>query len=51
MSKPNVNIHDEIDFSIIKKRNTPKYEKIALKLDGGLYQRGYIIKDWKINKG
>ncbi|EGR26976.1 hypothetical protein IMG5_203750 [Ichthyophthirius multifiliis] len=35
----------------IKFRHTPKSEKITQKLDGGIYQRGYLIKDWKAHRG
>lgn len=46
-----MNKFSEEDYSLIEKRRVPKKEKITLKLDGGLYQRGYLIKDWKINRG
>lgn len=42
---------NEEDYSLVQKRNTPKYERVTLKLDGGKYQRGYLIKDWKVHKG
>ncbi|EAR94450.1 hypothetical protein TTHERM_00046550 (macronuclear) [Tetrahymena thermophila SB210] len=51
VGKPSKNILSEEDYTLVQKINTPRQEKITLKLDGGKYQRGYLIKDWKINKG